>query len=302
MYDGLKIFLQDCGCDLTDFRDGVEGSFHPIRSVDDKRSKRSKSYCIFNNPDGTVVVIVNDFKTGEKITRVLNKGDHKKIDYARIDKQRDLNRKTHYHEKKQYKRTIKEEFFSFENGGEGRTNNYLNKKKIKSVQYVRWDNKNNFYIPLIDINGHLSTYQKITNSGQKILAKGGIKKGAFFPMGDIRQASTIILAEGYATAFSLYESLKHLNIAVIMCCDANNLIDVMCEVNNKYPRKNYIIGADNDKSDVGLEKAQKCLDINPNSGIFMPKKINNQSTDWNDVFVLKGADKVKKDFQINFMK
>lgn len=306
--NNLENFLQACGCDLSDFKssNAFTGKFQSIRSIDDKRGKRSKSFCIIQNNDNSIVVIVNDFKTGEKQTARID--DYKnnytpKLDKKEIEKNRTLRGKKSYQERKMSLKEIKEAFFSLDkDGSNNRSNSYLNNKKVSTSPFIRWDDEDNFYIPLIDIKGGLKTYQKISPTGFKMLAKGGQKKGAFFTIGDnIKGNHILVFAEGYATAKAIHE-VTGLN--VVVCVDASNLYSVVEAFRKKYQNKLFIIAADNDIEteknpkigyNLGLKKAEECLNID-NIRVVVPDALNNKSTDWNDHLVQNRAKYIEAEF------
>ena len=105
-------------------------------------------------------------------------------------------------------------------------------------------------IPLGDESGAIVNLQLIDADGSKRFLSGGRKKSCCSYIGE--QTETILIAEGWATGASLYESTGHY---VIVSMDAGNLKPVSGVIRSKYPTSKIIICADNDP--VGMEKATK---------------------------------------------
>ena len=263
-YKNLEVFLLDNGCNLSNFSYGGEiDKFISIQSVTDKRGRKSRSFKVIKNNDGSIVVIMNDFKTGEQIsTRLDNNINCKPLiklaNQERLDRQKK--------EQEEALKNIKEYFFSLKLN-QNKSNKYLKRKKVRSAKFIRWDRKGNFYIPLINTHRQLQSYQKITPDGRKILAKGGHKKGAFFTIGEVKEANILVFAEGYSTAKTIHEITDY---TTVMCVDVGNIYPVIKAFREKYPNKLFIIAADNDIDternpaigyNVGIKKAEACFEV-----------------------------------------
>lgn len=136
--------------------------------------------------------------------------------------------------------------------------------------------------------GTLASLQFIDMNGNKEFLRGGAKKGGSFVIGGPRQAKTLLLAEGYATAASLHEAT---NLPVAIGFDAGNLLPVAQSLRGTYPDAQLIICGDNDASGVGQEKAQEA--VRPIGGLVaIPKETG---MDWNDVAKREGHDFVRRE-------
>ena len=125
-------------------------------------------------------------------------------------------------------------------------------------------------VPAIDEQGNIRTAQTIQSNGTKMFPRGGQKTGTFHIVGgeleDIARISTIIIAEGLATADTIAEASKH---PVISAFDAGNVIEVAKELHNKYPDKTLLICGDDDahlalteiKGNVGHSKAHDAAEL-----------------------------------------
>lgn len=154
----------------------------------------------------------------------------------------------------------------------------------------------NLIIPIYDIKGKLWNLQIIFPDGRKRFLKGGKKKGCFTVIGrSFRDSDKIFIAEGFATAASIYLAT---NIPCIVAFDAYNIEPVLKEISHKYPKKKYIICADYDaygKRNIGEEYALKAA-YKYNAKVLFPKfrNIDTKPTDFNDLHVLEGLEEVKR--------
>ncbi len=115
--------------------------------------------------------------------------------------------------------------------------------------------KDTLVVPLRDSAGILHSLQFIDSAGKKRFLSDGRKNGCYFAIGVPIEA--ICIAEGYATAASIYE-VTGLSVAVAF--DAGNLESVAKSLRTKFPKIQIILCADNDKNtpgNPGLTKARK---------------------------------------------
>ncbi len=176
---------------------------------------------------------------------------------------------------------------------------YLKKKRVKP-HGVRFGN-GFLAIPIMDIDGKLWSIQRIFNapdsSGKyaKRFTKNGRKRACFHTIGCIEGADRILVAEGYATAATLFEST---NIPVIVAFDSGNLGPVVSAIKGKYPKIRIVICGDEDcwnlknanpgrKAAEDAAKLYSCAAIFPDfSGIDPPLLDQYKPTDFNDLFIL----------------
>ncbi len=128
---------------------------------------------------------------------------------------------------------------------------YLLRKGVKA--YGLRLHKDSLTLPLRDVSGALKSLQFILaypkDGKDKLYLKGGQKAGAFFVIGDLRNARTALLVEGYATGASLFE---HVGQPVIVCLDTSNLDPVIVAIRATYPRLKLLICGDNDAHKGGI--------------------------------------------------
>lgn len=130
---------------------------------------------------------------------------------------------------------------------------YLVKKSIRNHGLRLY--KGALVIPMRDSAGNLHSLQFIDRDGNKRFLSGGRKKGCYFAIGN--PTESLCIAEGYATAASVYESTGH---PCAVAFDAGNLEAVALALRAKFPEIKIILCADNDANtpgNPGLTKARE---------------------------------------------
>ena len=167
-------------------------------------------------------------------------------------------------------------------------------------------------IPGMDGDGKLWTLQSV-NPYFKSLMKGGKKAGMFTVIGAddsdkalaSKDASPLVLAEGYATADTVSRLMG--GKPVFVAFDSGNLDAVARELRSRSPARPLLIAADNDhnapktldekgnpKVNVGLVKAKEAAEKN-GGGVMAPQfKDGDKSSDWNDVATAQGDDAARR--------
>ena len=152
------------------------------------------------------------------------------------------------------------------------THPYLRSKQLPHVQGMV-NSEGSLLIPMRDfLTNKLSGIQSIffnenRDGFVKKFLPGMRAKGSVFNIGSGKRT---ILVEGYATALSVYEAAKRMNldVSVMSCFSALNMVFVA-------QKKGHFIMADNDKSKTGELAA-----IETGLPWHMPV---NEGMDWNDV-------------------
>ncbi len=116
-------------------------------------------------------------------------------------------------------------------------------------------------VPLRDFDGVLWNVQAIFPAPHSLFGRDkdflpGRKRGLCFPIGTIQPTGRILIAEGYATAATLFESTGAPTLAAF---DAGNLEPVAVEARRRYPDADIIVCADNDagtRGNPGLAKGR----------------------------------------------
>jgi len=120
---------------------------------------------------------------------------------------------------------------------------YLQKKQVKAwgIRQLR----DQLLIP-VRRNGVMQSLQLVGPDGGKKFLTGGRIKGGYFAIG--KPAGTICVAEGYATAATVYEATTH---ATAVAFNAGNLKDVARHLAFNHPRTTIILIADDDAQTPG---------------------------------------------------
>ena len=137
---------------------------------------------------------------------------------------------------------------------------YLQRKGVQS-HGVRFSPSGSMLIPMLDVAGTVHGLQIIrsrtakgaTPKGRKPMEKeywprGLIKKGHFHMLGMPVGAAVVLVAEGYATAASLFEAT---GLPTVVAFDANNLAPVAAVLHARYKTARLLICADDDSFSEG---------------------------------------------------
>ncbi len=176
---------------------------------------------------------------------------------------------------------------------------YLTKKGVGPYG-LKQQSDGRLIVPLCDENGALHSLQTIAATGQKSYLPGGRKRGCFHIIGEIDPSGQILIAEGYATAVSLYEAT---GLTVVVACDCVNLEPVGDALQKKYPAAILIFCADDDAWTTGNPGVAKAKDAAQAVGgkIALPKfsgpRMEGQ-TDFNDLACAEGLEAVRRIIEV----
>jgi len=166
-------------------------------------------------------------------------------------------------------------------------NAYLNRKKIQPNGAKTGGTTNLqdvLILPVFSFSEQhglkLVNVQFIAPNGEKRFLSGGQKKACFWWLGN--KSPVILIAEGFATAASLFESTGN---QVFIAYDAGNLIHVARIVRAKNPMAEIIIAGDNDVSGTG-QNAARAAALAIGGKYIIPPTVGH---DWNDHVNTGGA-------------
>jgi putative DNA primase/helicase len=128
-------------------------------------------------------------------------------------------------------------------------------------------------VPLYSSNGELSSLQYISADGSKLYHSGGATGGMFWMLG-VYESGPLYIAEGFATAATIYESTGH---PCAIAYSASNLPLAAGAMRDLYADADLIVVADNDASGVGQRYADQAS-AKYNCRVIIPP----QSGDAND--------------------
>lgn len=152
--------------------------------------------------------------------------------------------------------------------------------KAKGFQGVEMDllPDGSLIIPLLDGNGTITAAQTIKPNGEKRLLLDSAKNGSYYPINEPVNVSTVIIAEGLATAMTCH--ILQPEAHTVAAIDAGNLIHVAKVMRTKYPESQIIIAGDNDsKNEVNTGKVKAEAAAREVSGYV---SIPPCQGDWND--------------------
>lgn len=118
---------------------------------------------------------------------------------------------------------------------------YLDKKQVAG-HGIRYG-KGYIAIPLRDNKNKLWSLQFIYDNGSKRFLAGGLKSGCYHLLGTLEGEEHIIIAEGYATAASIYKATQK---PTIVAFDAGNLDNVVVSIKKRFSHMQIVIAADDD--------------------------------------------------------
>ena len=174
---------------------------------------------------------------------------------------------------------------------------YLVKKQIKPCgAKLHYEDNARLVIPIFNYKRKLISLQFISDTGEKRFFKGTSPRDGFYIINEF-STGTICICEGFATGVSIYLATGY---KVVVAFSAENMLSCAKIVRNMFKGSDIIICADNDayrEINIGIEKA---TDAARDTGavVIYPifKDVSTSPTDFNDLYVLEGADVVKKYF------
>lgn len=150
---------------------------------------------------------------------------------------------------------------------------------------------------LRDGRGKIWTLERIKPDGSKRFLAGGKKAGMWYtiPAAEGKEKSSLVIAEGYATAASIHMATGY-EVAVAMDCGNLDTTAVACR--KKWPAREILFGADNDVATINNPgKVSAELAARKVGGrVILPEPLDGKGTDWNDVHVALGLEAVAKAF------
>jgi putative DNA primase/helicase len=177
---------------------------------------------------------------------------------------------------------------------------YLARKQISAfgLRFGKSNGSNVVYVSLRDADNKLWSLQKIFDNGSKLFLPGGKKNGCYHSIGTIDKTKPLYITEGYATGASVHMAT---GACTIIAFDAGNIEHVIYSIRLKYPKISIIIAADNDQySDLNISRLKAESAANKYTcSIILPEftKTDLKPTDFNDLHVLEGLEKVKEQLE-----
>jgi putative DNA primase/helicase len=251
------------------------------------------------------VAIYGDWKTGEKHeykdeTKKLSKQEQKEVRKQIQNHQQNLEA-----ERERLRQEAADNCkATWEIAQEGTDSEYFKRKKISKpygTKTVMVEDGDAVLVPTRDIKGKLWGFQKIMPDGSKIFVENQKISECFHSIGDLKNANTIYITEGFATGASI-SSVINSQCAVVVCFSANNLVSVARLLKKKFQQAAFVVCGDDDQFteineqpyNTGRIKAEEAAKACTGKAIF-PKfaSLDSKPTDFNDLHVLEGLNTLK---------
>ena len=130
---------------------------------------------------------------------------------------------------------------------------YLQRKGIKA-HGARITGDGRLMVPLYNSDGELSSIQYIDHAGGKLYHPGGQTGSMYWMVGSMDEATTLYIAEGFATAATIAEVTGQ---PCAVAYSASNLVPVTGILKEGHPTLDICIVADHDASGVGQRYAEQ---------------------------------------------
>lgn len=222
-----------------------DGRIHRYRVDGDKEGSKNGWHAIYLNP--TPHGAFGSWRTGETHTwRAESKKVMTRAELVEQRRQFEAMRRQRAEEETHVRETVRikaARLWHLAKPAEA-THPYLARKAVKAwgIRQLR----QSLVIPARDAHGQLQTLQFVGSDGEKRFLTGGRVQGCYCAIG--RPADTLLLAEGYATAATLYEITGH---ATACTFNAGNLVPVARALRAKFPTLRIVVCADNDTQTHG---------------------------------------------------
>lgn len=143
-------------------------------------------------------------------------------------------------------------------------------------------------IPVMDALGVVHSYETIGATGEKRFLTGGAKKGHFYVIpGEGKTA----IVEGFSTGASVHVATGW---TVVVTFDAGNMIPAAQNYREANPAAEMVFCCDNDHSKSNNTGRQVADSASKKMGVKAILPMGMAGTDWNDLFVEKGLQEVRK--------
>ncbi|SNT03074.1 putative DNA primase/helicase [Noviherbaspirillum humi] len=115
---------------------------------------------------------------------------------------------------------------------------------------TRIDARGFLLVPMRDVTGKLWNLERINPADfkDKKGLYGGRRTSCYFSIGTVEGATSLCVAEGFATAASLHQATR---LPVAAAFNAGNLLSVATALRTKFPKLALVICADNDSETLG---------------------------------------------------
>src|SRR6266446_2177720 len=241
--------LRELGGDLTGEHPIMDGRPHRMATLDDDRGEKSMFYIAHS--DGRPAGYAKNDRTGEEQRWKASALTMSKEQFAAIAPtkiaEREADRAALYERTAERLSAQLEAYPALSPDHE-----YLQAKRIKLEPSVYQTLRGSMAIPAYDADGKLWSIQYVAEDGEKRFARESRKESCFHvvgstdPVGDLKKAAAIVVAEGYATAATLKSLHAEAGdplggVAFVAAFDAGNLPHVALALHGRYPGAAMVI-------------------------------------------------------------
>ena len=302
--------LRELGGDLTGEHPIMDGRSHRMATLDDDRGEKSMFYVA--HADGRPAGYAKNNRTGEeqrwKASAVtVTREQFTAIVPGKVA-EREADRMALYESTAERLSAHLEAYPAL-----SPDHDYLKAKRISPEPGVFETPRGSMAVPAFDADGKLWSVQYVNSDGSKRFARESRKEGCFHvvgstdPVGDLKKADAIVVAEGYATAATLKSLHAETGdplgrVAFVAAFDAGNVPHVARVLRERHLSAAMVIAADNDQAMEGQEvgrnprliKGQQAAAAN--GAVLMAPSLSEEEleagfSDWND---LATHDEVRK--------
>jgi putative DNA primase/helicase len=276
----------------------TSGKINRVPVVGDKGKKKSGWYVAheFSLNDGRVVVVgrFGNWKMSDQpqsFEADFSFSEQDKIAYKKKMTQYQAN--VEEEKQKAYADAVEKSGKLFSVLADTGNTEYLKRKQVRGYG-VRYGNGDILFVPVEQFKRGLVGFQIIYPNGDKRFLTGTEKCGGFHLIGADKKSDVLLIAEGYATAATLFRATGY---PCFVAFDTGNLLSVAKMINQRWPDKMIVFCADDDhetKGNPGISKALAAA--NAVNGMMIKPTFLDKSkrTDFNDMHVEQGLDAVKK--------
>ena len=285
----------------------LDGQIHRYDIVGQKRGSKNGAYLVY--PDGVPNIFLQDWSNPEIKHKfsMRPEGGSKVSSFSQlqIHEWRAEQEKRKLEDEKRQLKAADLSRIAFENSKSGIFEHpYLAKKNLATPHGARLHNDGRLIIPLVNINGQITSVQYISSKGEKRFQPDGKIQGSFFQI-DLAKLSAsspvVLVGEGYATMCSVYEFCQ---VPCVAAMSSGNIEAVVQSIILKNPGARIILIADNDLRtqekrgfNAGLETAEKIYKKYQPSVVACfapPFEDSSVGSDWNDYINRFGENLVVK--------
>jgi putative DNA primase/helicase len=276
----------------------MDGAMHRVSVDGDKGRERSGAYVA--HLDGRPAGFIQNFRTGQRMNwkassraAPLDAQDRAQMAAEAAQKRQERAAAR----ERMYERTAQEVDAIWTVATPTQAHPYLAEKGVAS-HGLRQDAVGRLLVPLYDADGKLWSFQRIGPDGFKQFYEGGRVEGGHYVVGDLQREGPVLIAEGYATAATLYELS---GLTAIAAFNAGNLVHVAETYRRLYPDRAIYIASDNDhrreaqgKPNVGREKAEQAAAAIDGFALLPNFAEDDLGSDWNDLVRSQGVDAARQ--------